>query len=336
MNTKLAPAKEMMRRANIAQILSRHGEIPIFVLLFVMSAITATIAPVFLSGRNISNVLRQASALGIVSVGQTIAILSFGIDLSVSSVATMAGVLCASIMQGRPEMAIPAILAGLGVGLVVGLLNGLLVTKFGLADFIVTLATWSLVDGLMFVYSEGREVGSVTRGFMFLSEGNIGPLPMSLVVWVSTAIAAIVFLRYTRSGRHIYAVGGNAEVARLSGINVGLTKIVVYTISGLLAAAAGLVLLARLGVGYPLAGREFQLDSIAAVVIGGTSLFGGRGGVVGTIAGVLIVSALNNIFNLVGVSAFAQLVLKGLVIIVVVVVSVLGERAYTSSPGKGA
>jgi ribose/xylose/arabinose/galactoside ABC-type transport system permease subunit len=311
-----------------------HAEIPIILLLFVMSAITATIAPEFLTGRNITNVLRQASALGIVSIGQTIAILSFGIDLSVSSVATMAGVLCASVMQGRPEMVIPAVLVGLGAGLVVGLCNGLLITRFGLADFIVTLAMWSIVNGLMFVYTEGREVGSVTRGFMSLSRGKIGPLPTSAVIWAIIAVVVIVFLKYIRTGRHIYAVGGSSEVARLSGINVGLVKTLVYVISGFLAAVAGLVLLARLGVGYPLAGRELQLDSIAAVVIGGTSLFGGRGGVLGTIVGVLIISALNNIFNLVGVSAFAQLVLKGLVIIVVVVVSVLLERAYTSSRRK--
>jgi ribose/xylose/arabinose/galactoside ABC-type transport system permease subunit len=319
--------KESVRRANVSRTLERHGEIVVFLLLVVMSAGTAMVEPLFLSGRNISNVLRQASALGIVSIGQTIAILSFGIDLSVSSVATMAGVLCASLMQGRPEMVVPAVLIALGFGLAIGLLNGLLVTKFGLADFIVTLATWSIVNGVMFVYTEGREVGSVTRGFMFLSGGNIGPFPMSLIVWVVAAIAAFVFLRYTRLGRHIFAVGGNKEIARLSGIHVNLVKTLVYAISGFLAAIAGLVLLARLGVGYPLAGREFQLDSIAAVVIGGTSLFGGRGGVVGTIAGVLIVSALNNIFNLVGVSAFSQHVLKGLVIIVVVVIRARGDRA---------
>jgi ribose/xylose/arabinose/galactoside ABC-type transport system permease subunit len=319
--------KESVRRANVSRTLERHGEIVVFLLLVVMSAGTAMVEPLFLSGRNISNVLRQASALGIVSIGQTIAILSFGIDLSVSSVATMAGVLCASLMQGRPEMVVPAVLIALGFGLAIGLLNGLLVTKFGLADFIVTLATWSIVNGVMFVYTEGREVGSVTRGFMFLSGGNIGPFPMSLIVWVVAAIAAFVFLRYTRLGRHIFAVGGNIEIARLSGIHVNLVKTLVYVISGFLAAVAGLVLLARLGVGYPLAGREFQLDSIAAVMIGGTSLFGGRGGVVGTIAGVLIVSALNNVFNLVGVSAFAQHVLKGLVIIVVVVIRARGDRA---------
>lgn len=283
-------------------------------------------SPVFLTGRNISNVLRQASTLGIVSVGQTIVILAYGIDLSVGAVATFANCLSAGLMQGRAEMVLPATLFALGVGVVIGLFNGLLVTKLGLADFIATLATMSVVNGLMFVYTKGREVGAATRSFMWLSAGDIGPLPTSLVVWAIIAAAAAVFLRYTRTGRHIYAVGGNAEVARLSGINVTLIKTLAYLISGFLAAMTGIVLLARLGIGYPLAGREFQLDSIASVVIGGTSLFGGRGGVAGTIAGVLIVSVLNNIFNLVGVSAFAQLVIKGLVIIAVVVVRARGER----------
>jgi ribose/xylose/arabinose/galactoside ABC-type transport system permease subunit len=253
--------------------------------------------------------------------------LSFGIDLSVSSVATIGTIAAAVIMNGKPENILPAVLAGLSLGLLFGFLNGFLITRFKLADFIVTLATWSFVDGLMFVYTEGKEVGKAPLLYMKLSEGNLGPLPVSLILWVVIVIASYLLLKYSRTGRFIYAIGGNSEVARLSGINVRSIKTLVYTLSGLMAAIGGLVLLARLGVGYPLAGREFQLDSIAAVVIGGTSLFGGRGGVLGTVAGVLIVSSLNNIFNLTGVSQFAQFVLKGLVIILVVAIRARGEKA---------
>jgi ribose/xylose/arabinose/galactoside ABC-type transport system permease subunit len=318
--------QSMLKQANLGRTLMRHGEILVFFLLFVMAGAATILSPLFLTEANISNVLRQAAPLGIVSIGQTIAILTFGIDLSVSSVATFASIIAAVVMAGRPDMIFPAILLALSFGIIVGLINGLLITKFGLADFIVTLATWSLIDGIMFVLSEGREVGSVASVFMKLSGRDIGPFPISVIVWAILVLGAVIFLKYTRTGHYIYAVGGNAEVAHLSGINVDLVKTLAYTISGLLAATGGLILLARLGVGYPLAGREFQLDSIAAVVIGGTSLFGGRGGVLGTVAGVLIVGSLNNIFNLVGVSAFAQLVLKGLVIILVVVVRAKGER----------
>lgn len=316
-----------LNRENISRTLARHGEIYVFIFLILMVIAAAFLSPLFLSPANISNVLRQAAPLGIVAIGQTFAILVFGIDLSVSSVATFASVIAAVIMNGKPVNILPAVLAGLGVGLLVGFLNGFFITRFKLADFIVTLATYSTVQGLMYVYTEGKEVGMVATSYMKLSSTDIGPLSVSFVLWMSIVAASYVTLKYTRVGRHIYAVGGNAEIARLSGINVNFIKTLAYVISGVLAATGGLVLLARLGVGYPLAGREFQLDSIAAVVIGGTSLFGGRGGVLGTVAGVLIVSSLNNIFNLVGVSTFAQLVIKGVIIILVVVIRARSENA---------
>lgn len=324
MNT-MTSAKGVPARTRIMQGLARHGEILIFLLFLVLCAVTEMLAPEFLSGRNIANVARQASALGIVSIGQTIAIISLGIDLSVSSVATMAGVIAATVMVGKTGMVIPATLLGLATGIVVGLANGLLIAKVKLPDFIVTLATFSAVDGLMLVYTQGRSVGSITPGFAFISEGNVGPVPTSVFVWLGFAAMAFVFLRYTRLGRHVFAVGGNREVARLSGVNVIWTKILVYVLSGFLAAAAGLMLLARMAVGYPLAGQAFQLDSIAASVVGGASLFGGRGGITGTIVGVLILSVLNNSFNLIGVSTFSQFVIKGFVIIAVVAIRARGE-----------
>jgi ribose/xylose/arabinose/galactoside ABC-type transport system permease subunit len=221
---------------------------------------------------------------------------------------------------------VAAVVLALAVGLAVGLANGLFVAKWHLPDFVVTLGTMSIANGIMFLYTNGREVGSVYRGFAYLSEGSIGPVPVSALVWASVAVLAAVWLRHSRTGRHVYAVGGNPEVARLSGISVSSVRVLVYALSGLAAALAGVVLTARLGVGYPLAGEALQLDSIASVVIGGTSLFGGRGGVAGTVGGVLIVSVLSNLFNLAGVSSFAQQLLKGFVIIAVVVIRTRGER----------
>ena len=269
------------RQANIARSLARHGEILVFLLLFVLGGIGATFSPVFLTWRNISNVLRQASVLGIVSVGQTIAVLAYGIDLSVSSVASLANCLCAGLMQGRPEKVLPATGVALAAGLMIGLVNGLAITKLRLTDFIVTLAMWSIANGLMFLYTEGREVGRITRGFISLSEGSIGPLPTSFVIWGVIAVATIVFLRYTRTGRHIYAVGGNAEVARLSGINVNRMKTLCYALSGLFAALAGVVLTARLQIVFNLVGvasfSQWVIKGLVIIAVVAVRSRGGRG-----------------------------------------------------------
>lgn len=289
-------------------------------MLLAIVGVATALSPLFLTTLNISNVLRQAAALGVVSVGQTFVILTAGIDLSVGSVITLTDCIAAGVMQGRPERMIPAALLALAVGLVIGLINGLTITKLRLPDFIVTLGMMSIANGLVFIYTDGREVGLVTRRFTSLSEGSIGPIPMAFVVWAIVAILGIILLGFARKGRHIYAAGGNPEVARLSGINVDVIRTLAYMFCGLTAAMSGLILAARLRVGYPIAGRGFELDSIAAVVIGGTSLFGGRGGVGGTIAGVLIMSILNNILNLLVIPGFVQMVIKGLIIIGVVAV----------------
>jgi ribose/xylose/arabinose/galactoside ABC-type transport system permease subunit len=298
----------------------------VFVILLGLGGITGALSPVFLQPRNLSNVLRQASALGLVAIGQTFVILTHGIDLSVGSVATLANCVCATVMAGRPERVLPAILACLGVGAVAGLFNGFMITQFGLPDFIVTLGTMSAANGLMFLYTRGWEVGAITSTFRLLSEGSIGPLPMSMVIWILVAIMAALFLRYTRTGRHIYAVGGDPEVARLAGINVRLIKMLAYVLSGLGAAMGAIILTARLTVGDPISATGFQLDTIAAVVIGGTSLTGGRGGMIGSVIGALMLSVLSNMFNILGLSAFGQIILKGVLIIAVVAASMLGER----------
>ena len=316
----------VFQKKKMERLFSRHGEIVVFIFLILMMIVASQLSDLFLKPANLSNILRQAAPLGVVAIGQTIVILIFGIDLSVSSVATVASVIAAVMMMGDNEKILPAIAVALGVGIFIGFVNGFLVTKFKLPDFIVTLATWSIVNGLMFVYTQGREVGSVAMDYMLIGSKSFGPFPLTMLIWFSLTALMVFFLRSTRMGRHLFAVGGNAESARLSGINIARVKITAYIISGFLAAMGGLVLLSRLGVGYPLAGRELQLDSIAAVVIGGTSLFGGKGSVLGTLAGVFIISALNNIFNLTGVSAFAQLVLKGLIIIIVVALRARGEK----------
>jgi ribose/xylose/arabinose/galactoside ABC-type transport system permease subunit len=322
-----ADSKERTTRGvDIARLWERHGELAVLVLLVVMCALAAWKSKVFLTRGNMRNVLRQASALGVVAVGQTLVILSRGIDLSVGAAATVSCCLSAGIMMGKPADTASAVAVALGFGLIVGLINGLLTTRFALPDFIATLATMSILQGFALIYSGGIEIGKVTTQFSKLSYGSIGILPYSLLLWLAVAIVAGLFLKYTRTGRYIYAVGGDPDVARLSGIPVDRIKILAYSLSGTLAALGGLVLAARMTVGDPTSGLPLQLDSIAAVVVGGTSLFGGRGGMLGAVVGVLVFSVLSNMFNLLGVSMFAQILLKGLVVIAIVTLRVRGEK----------
>ncbi len=320
--------KGVFQKKKVDRLLNRHSEIVVFFFLVIMVFISSRLSPLFLKPANLTNIMRQAAALGIVALGQTLVILLAGIDLSVSSVSTVASVVAAVLMMGKSENILVAIFVALMIGVVVGFLNGFFITKFDLPDFIVTLAFYSIVNGLMFVFTKGREVGSVAGSFMKFGSKNIFTIPITMYIWIGLTIVAFIFLQYTRMGRNIYAVGGNSESARLSGINVSMVKISTYILSGLMAAVGGLVLLTRLGVGYPLAGRELQLDSVIAVVIGGTSLNGGRGNILGTVAGVFILSSLNNIFNHIGISTFTQIVFKGLIIIIVVILRALNEKNY--------
>jgi ribose transport system permease protein len=312
---------------SVRRAIVRHGEIIsflFFVLLFILAAATS---PLFLRPNNLTNIMRQAAALSVVAIGQTFVLLISGIDLSVGNVATVSSIISAVLMSGRNEMVLPAILLSLLAGLLIGLFNGTMITRFKLPDFIVTLAMMSIINGFMFLYTEGREVGMVSPGFMSFGSSTFLKLPVTFLLSLLITCGAYVFLQYTRMGRSIFAVGGNRDSARLSGINVNKVRTMVYGISGVMAALSGLVLLSRMGVGYPLAGAELNMDSIVSVVIGGTALRGGRGNIIGTLFGVLILSILNNYFNLIGVSAFTQIVLKGIIIVSVVILRALGEKS---------
>ena len=305
----------------------RHGEIISFLFLVLLFVIASLVSPLFLKPNNLTNVMRQAAALSVVAIGQTFVLLIAGIDLSVGNIATVSGIISAVMMNGKSELIIPAILLSLLTGVLIGLFNGFVITRFKLPDFIVTLAMLSIIDGFMFLYTEGNEVGLVASGFMQFDSSTFLKLPVTFLLSLGITGLAYVFLQYTRLGRNIYAVGGNRDSARLSGININKVRMMVYGISGFMAALSGLVLLSRIGIGYPLAGADLNIDSIVAVVIGGTALRGGRGNIIGTLFGVLILSILNNFFNLIGVSAFAQIVLKGVIIVSVVILRALAEKS---------
>jgi ribose/xylose/arabinose/galactoside ABC-type transport system permease subunit len=292
-----------------------------------IAAVTATaVAPRFLSVANLHDLMSAMSVLGIVSVGQTVVILSGGIDLSVGMLMGLVTVLTNGIMKGDPALALPMVALGLGIGLTVGLANGVLLVLTRIEPLILTFGMLSILAGVIFVYTD-RTIGSAPSNFRQIAEGSIGPFPILFLIMILVALVAWVVLNRTRFGRYVYAIGGSEEHARRAGIAIGRMKVAIYAISGFYAGIAGVGLAARIGSGYTLAGQGFELDSIVAVVLGGTSLAGGRGGVFGTIASVLFLTILSNGLNLAGISPYAQQVVKGLVVVAAVVLYSRTRRA---------
>lgn len=306
----------------IGRLLIRWSNIWALALLFIISAV---ISPYFLGVTNIFNVLRGASMVGIVSVGMTFVILNRGIDLSVGSILGISAALVAGMAPQGIAFVVPVSLVA---GTFLGLVNGLIITRLRLQPFIATLGMLIFVRGIVYIYTSGSiiVVQNPPDSFTFLGSGRVGPVPVPVILFVLVWAVAAYVLTQTVYGREVYAVGANEEAARLSGINVERNKVLVYCISGFLAALAGVVLVSRLSAGEPNAGTLYELDGIAATLIGGTAFEGGIGGVHGTIAGVLILAFLGNILNLMNVSPYTQMLLKGVIIILAVVVSELKNR----------
>lgn len=284
-----------------------------FVLLFLIAAI---LSPAFLKPTNLFNLVRQAGPLAIVSVGQTFAILIGGIDLSVGAVISLTSCILCTMMMWGDDWTCPSILIAFSVGSLVGLANGLIITLRNIPPFVVTLGMMTIIQGLALIYTGGYPTGRVSPAIQHLGAGSFGPVPLLTILAGAVIGLGIFILRRTPFGRYTYAIGANESVAYLSGIKTIHHKLKVYTFCGFMAAVAGLSLSARLAVGDPFVGQGFELDSIAAVVMGGTSLAGGIGGLGGTIFGVLIIATINNILNLLNVSGFYQHVVKGIVIII--------------------
>ncbi len=293
--------------------------IGVYLGLLLLVAVSSILSPVFLTSENIFNTLRQASAIGIVSLGATLVILNGGIDLSVGSILTLAACMTTGLMAGKNGVTLPVILAVLVVGMLFGFINGIIITKRRVEPFIITLGVSTVIQGIVLLVTKGSPVGQIAPNLKFLGNGYLWIIPVPVIVFAITFIIASVVLHRTIFGRYLYSVGGNAEAARLSGIKVDRNKIYVYMISGLSAAIAGIVLASRVSVGDPYMGRGFELDAIAAAVIGGTSMAGGVGGLTGTIAGVLIITVMNNMLNLLNISPFIQQIIKGLIIIAAVI-----------------
>ena len=285
--------------------------------LFLLVIILSIVSSDFLTVSNIFNVLRQVSINALIAFGMTFVILTGGIDLSVGSTLALSSALSAGLMAsgGDPFL---AIVVGILAGLVMGAFNGILVAKGNVAPFIATLATMTVFRGLTLVYTEGKPITGLPDSFGLVGKSFFLQIPMP-VIWMLLSFVALYFiLKHTTFGRHVYALGSNEEATRLSGISTTKVKIWVYSISGLFASLAGIILTSRLNSAQPTAGTSYELDAIAAVVLGGTSLSGGKGWLVGTLIGAMIIGVLNNGLNLLNVSSFYQLVAKGAVILIAV------------------
>ena len=283
------------------------------------------LSPHFLTVPNLLNVAQQTAINAIIAVGLTFVIITAGIDLSVGSIMAFSGVVLASILgTGLP---IPlAISAGLLIGLACGSINGILIAYGKLPPFIATLGMMSVARGAALMYTNGRPISGFSNDFRFLANGEIFSIPISIIIMVLVYLIAHFILTKTKLGRYVYAIGGNEEAAWLSGINVKFYKIIVYGICGMLSGLAAVILTARLNSAQPIAGIMYELDAIAATVIGGTSLVGGEGRVFGTLIGALIMGVLRNGLNLLGVSSFLQQTIIGSVIIIAVLVDMTLKR----------
>jgi ribose transport system permease protein len=307
----------------IADALRRYSVLIIFVGL---CALLSLLSDRFLQVSNLLNVALQTSIVAITAIGMTFTMLTGGIDLSVGSLLALSSAVSAGLItkQGLPVFA--GILVALAVGALLGAVSGLLVVKGHLPPFVATLAMMAAARGMTLVYTRGWTIPIMLKSFTFWGTGTIGPIPIPVVVLAVLLVVAYFVLSNTRFGLYVYAVGGNEETARLAGIPTDRVKLAVYVISGLTAAMAGVITAARLWSAQPNVGAGLELDAIAAPVLGGTSLFGGVGGVGGTIVGAFIMGVLNNGLNLLEVSSYSQRIIKGMAFVLAVGLDVYSKK----------
>lgn len=302
----------------------------IAILFGVIAVLSALTEGKFLQAQNLINVIRQVSVIAMLGIGLTVVIISTGIDLSVGSILAASAVVSASLAQEPtaavimyPGLDLPvwvAILAGLAVGAALGLVNGILIAGFRIAPFIATLGMMTSARGLALIYAGGRPVSKLDPSFNWIGQGEIFGVPVPIILLIVVALVAQVMLSSTRFGRYIYAIGGNEQAARVSGINLAVVKVGIYAFSGLLAGLGGMILTARIGSGNPQLGTGIELDAITASIIGGTSFSGGIGTVWGAVVGAMLIGSLNTGLDLLNVSPFTQQVVKGAIIVVAIII----------------
>ena len=314
-------------KALFKKLFTDYGIVIVFLFLCILLSFAN---PYFLRTRNIMNVLRQTSINGLLSIGMTFVILTGGIDLSVGSILAFSGIVAASFASHAAGGVVlnPFLSAGIGIlgGMLLGSINGLLISKWRVPAFVVTLGMLSMARGFTFIYSDGMPVPNIDESFLIFGQGVFLGIPLPVIIFGAVFILAWIVLYRTRFGRYVYAVGGNEKSAMISGVNTKLIIFFVYVISGFLSALGGIILTARTTAGLPQAGQSYELDAIAAVVIGGTSLSGGQGALVGTLFGALFMGVINNGLDLLGVSSYFQQVIKGAIIVGAVLLDSLRKK----------
>ena len=323
------------RRTDVVSILGKFAPL---IFLAVLVVILSILRPNFLSAFNLFNVMRQISFIGILAVGMTFVILTAGIDLSVGSLLAFSGIVCATVAKGSRSLleggvtdsggarVLLAALAAILVGMLIGLLQGSLTARAGIPAFIVTLGGLGAWRGATLLWTNGQPISSFSDDFKFWGQGFIGPLPVPVIFFLAMVIIGQIILKYTQYGRWIYALGGNPEASRLSGLNVKMLITSVYVISGFCAGLAGFLLTSRLNSAEQVAGQGYELQAIAAVVIGGTSLFGGQGSMIGTLIGAMLIGVLNNGLVILNVSPYYQQIVIGAIIVLSVYIDQLAKQ----------
>ena len=313
-NSLLSKPSEVLRRFSV------------FIILLTICLIFALTSSNFLTASNLLNVALQTSIIAIVAIGMTFTILTAGIDLSVGSLMALSGALAAGLAVRQGLGTYGGIGLALLAGLVMGVVNGLLIIKGGMPPFVATLATMAVGRGLTLVYTQGRPIAGIEKDFIFWGTGRLLSIPVPVILMAILTLIAFVVLRHTHFGLYVYATGGNEETTRLAGVSPNWIKLAVYAISGFTAALGGVLLTARLWSAQPNAAVGWELDAIAAPVLGGVSLFGGAGSIGGTLVGAFIIGVLSNGLNLLGIPSYYQQVIKGVVSILAVMLDLFTKR----------
>jgi ribose/xylose/arabinose/galactoside ABC-type transport system permease subunit len=315
----IRPAALDQRAGNLGRAATWLGNNSALAALIFSFAIGALFVPNYLTGLNLSAVLFQYSIIGLLALGQLLVILTAGIDLSQGSMVALTSIVTAALMQRYGLL--PAVAGGLALTSLLGLTSGLLVSRTKIPPFVVTLGMLGIARGLALLISNTKPIAIENEACVAFGRASVLGIPVSALIWVAACLALAYFLRQRKMGRYIYALGGSEESSRLSGVDVKKIKLLVYGLCGLLTAVAGVIWTARLSSGSPIGGVGYEMESIAAVIVGGGSMFGGYGSVSGTFVGVLLFGSINSILNLLGISPYWQGTIKGVLILLAVALS---------------
>lgn len=306
------------KQFNLANFYSKYGILLLFVVMFLLMSI---INENFLTGVNITNILKQIVVITILACGEQLMVIAGLIDLSVGSVLALSGCVAAEVVTVTGS-ALLAVVVGLLVGLICGIVNGGILVLFEIPPFITTLATMMIARGAVFVFTDGVPISQLGDAFCWIGQGYVGPIPVPVIIMVLALIITWIILNQTRTGRYIYAVGGNEDAANASGVNNRFIKFFACAFSGFMAGLAGIILMARMNSGQPIAGESYEMDAITAVIVGGTSMSGGIGNIPGTIIGSCIIGIIKNFMNLQNVNSYWQKIVQGIIVCVAVIIDV--------------